>query len=242
VRRLLPSPGPVDDDALVEAYRFPAGRWLRVNFVASLDGVVAVEGRSGALGTPGDLRIFRLLRALADVVLVGWGTAAAEGYGLVAPDSPVAALRAGLGRPPELPIAVVSRRASLPRDIALAAAPTILITAAASDPDRRTALEDLGVRVLVCGDDDVDLPLALEELAALGLEHVTSEGGPQLLRHALAAGVVDELDLSIAPALVGSGTRLMGDAALPELVRPRLEQVLEEDGVLFTRYGLRDLR
>jgi hypothetical protein len=53
--------------------------------------------------------------------------------------------------------------------------------------------------------------------------------------------VVDELDLSIAPALAGTGARLMGDAALPELVRPRLEQVLEEDGVLFTRYGLRDL-
>ena len=51
--------------------------------------------------------------------------------------------------------------------------------------------------------------------------------------------MVDELDLTIAPALAGTGTRLMGEAALPELVRPRLEQVLEEDGVLFTRYGLR---
>jgi len=242
VRRLLPDPAPIDDDAaLADAYRFPEARWLRVNFVASLDGVVAVEGRSGALGSPGDLRIFRLLRALADVVLVGWGTASVEGYRLVGPDSPVGRLRVELGRPAELPIAVVSRRASLAVGDTLAAAPTILITSEASAPDRRTALEDVGVRVLVCGDDDVDLPLAQEQLGELGLQRVTCEGGPQLLRAALAAGVVDELDLTVSPALVGTGTRLMGEAALPELVRPRLEQVLEEDGVLFTRYGLREL-
>lgn len=242
MRRLLPDPGPLlDDAALAAAYATPEARWLRVNFVASLDGVVAVEGRSGALGSPGDLRIFQLLRALADVVLVGWGTASVEGYNLVAPDSPVGRLRAALDRPAELPIAVVSRRASLSVGDRLAAAPTMLITSEHSDPDRRKALEDAGVRVLVCGDDDVDLSLAIERMSELGLERVTCEGGPQLLRAALAAGVVDELDLTIAPALAGTGTRLMGEAALPELVRPRLEQVLEEDGVLFTRYGMRDL-
>ena len=240
MRRLLPDPGPLDDDAaLAEAYATPRARWLRVNFVASLDGVVAVEGRSGALGSPGDLRVFRLLRALADVVLVGWGTASVEGYKPVAPDSQVGRLRAALERPAELPVAVVSRRASLSPGDPLAAAPTILITAESADPGRRTALEDAGVRVLVCGRDDVHLPLALERLRELGLERVTCEGGPQLLRSALAAGVVDELDLTLAPALAGTGTRLMGEAALPELVRPRLQQVLEEDGVLFTRYGFR---
>ena len=65
--------------------------------------------------------------------------------------------------------------------------------------------------VLVCGDDDVDLPLALDRLAALGHEHVLCEGGPTLFRDALTAGVVDELDLSIAPALVGGGHRLLED-------------------------------
>jgi riboflavin biosynthesis pyrimidine reductase len=209
---------------------------MRVNFVASLDGVVAVEGRSAGLGSPGDLRVFRLLRALADVVLVGYGTAAAEGYGPVAPDSAVAGLRAALGRPAELPIAVVSRRASLARDDRLAVPPTIVVTCASSDPGRRAELTEAGVTVLVCGDDDVDLPLALAQLAGRGLERVTCEGGPQLLRSALAAGVVDELDLTIAPALVGTGARLAGEAALPELAWFRPAQVLEEDGVLFTRY------
>jgi riboflavin biosynthesis pyrimidine reductase len=237
VRRLLPDSAALDDDAaLAEAYAFPPGRSMRVNFVASLDGVVAVEGRSAGLGSPGDLRIFRMLRALADVVVVGYGTAAAEGYGPVAPDSRVARLRAELGRPAELPIAVVSRRASLVRDDRLAVPPTIVITCASSDADRRAALTEAGVTVLVCGDDDVDLPAALETLAERGLARATCEGGPQLLRSALAAGVVDELDLTVTPALAGTGTRLAGDAALPQLAWFRPAQLLEEGGVLFARY------
>ena len=54
----------------------------------------------------------------------------------------------------------------------------------------------------------------------------------------MAAGVVDELDLSIAPALVGGEARLV-DAQLPDVVRLALRQLLEEDDVLFTRYGVR---
>ena len=240
MRRLLPDPvADLDDDALVEAYRLPPGRSLRVNFVVSLDGAIAVAGRSAGLGSPADRRVFRLLRALADVVLVGFGTASAEGYGPVLADSPVGRLRTSLGRSPTAPIAVVSRRASLaPRDKLIGGdSPPLLITCAAADPDRRAALTAAGVTVLVCGDDDVDLPTALDALADRGLERVTCEGGPQLLRAALASEVVDELDLSIAPALVGAGARLL-DGSLPDVARPRLVQLLEEGGMLFTRYLL----
>jgi riboflavin biosynthesis pyrimidine reductase len=66
---------------------------------------------------------------------------------------------------------------------------------------------------------------------------VTCEGGPQLLSAALTAGVVDELDLTIAPALVGSPQRLL-DAALTSPVDLELRQLLQEDGVLFARYSV----
>ena len=237
MRRLLPSPtGDLADAGLVEAYRLPSGRSLRMDFVASLDGSIAVDGRSAGLGSPGDKRVFRVLRALADVVLVGAGTAGTEGYRPVAPDSPVGRLREEIGRPVGLPIAVVSRQASLDPSSALVAAPsTLVITCAAADAGRRAALAQAGATVLVCGNDDVDLPAAVAALAERGLEQVTCEGGPQLLRAALTAGVVDELDLTIAPALVGSAQRLLPDD-LPAPVELELRQVLEEDGVLFTRY------
>jgi 5-amino-6-(5-phosphoribosylamino)uracil reductase len=240
VRRLLPEPGELDDAGLVEAYRLPAGRSFRVNFIASLDGATTVAGRSRGLQSPGDLRVFRLLRALADAVVVGAGTATAEGYGPMTDDSVVGRLRRSLGRPPTAPIVVVSRRASLPPDSRLLTgdSPALCVTCEAADPDRRTALEAAGASVLVCGEDDVDLPTALDRLADLGYEQVTCEGGPELLRTALVAGVVDELDLSISPALVGGGVRLVGEP-LPDVARLELRQLLEEDGMLFARYGMR---
>ena len=247
MRRLLPGAvgsddAALDDDGLVEAYRRPPGRSLRVNFIASLDGAITVGGVSQGLGSPGDRRIFTVLRALADAVLVGAGTATAEDYGPITPDSAVGRLRASLGRPPTAPIVVVSRRASLPLGSRLAGvlpSPTLCLTCEAADQERRTALTDAGVKVLVCGEEEVDLPLALERLAERGLEQVVCEGGPQLLRAVLAAGVVDELDLSISPALVGGEARLL-DAGLPAPARLDLRQVLEEDGMLFTRYTPRD--
>ena len=242
MRRLLPGPaGELDDDSLVEAYREPPGRVVRVNFIASLDGSTTVGGRSKGLQSPGDLRVYRLLRALADGVLVGAGTATAEGYGPMTDDSAVGRMRVTLGRPATAPIVVVSRRASLSSESRLAAggpSPTVLVTCAAADPDRRAALAAAGVVVLVCGQDDVDLPLALDRLAERGIEQVTCEGGPQLLRSALAAGVVDELDLSISPALVGGGVRLVGDA-LADVAWLDLRSLLEEDGMLFARYRVR---
>jgi len=234
---------PAGPAALADAYRVAPGRHLRVNFVASLDGSISVDGRSGGLGSPGDRRVFQVLRALTDVVLVGAGTAAAEGYRPVLPDSPVGRLRAELGRPPVPPIAVVSRRASLRPDDQLvtdAVVPTLLVTCAAADPDRRAALTTAGVDVLVCGDDYVDLPAALDALAGRGLAQVLCEGGPALLAAALTAGVVDELDLTVAPLLVGDGPGLL-PTALPAPVRAELLQLFRADGVLFTRYALAGL-
>ena len=191
MRRLLPDPAELDDAGLVDAYRVPAGRHLRVNFIASLDGAVTVDGRSGGSGSPGDRRIFHVLRALADVVLVGHGTASAEGYGPVTADSAVGRLRAALGRPATAPIAVVSQAG-----VARPGEPAGHRRGRPDDPGhlRRRPTPDAGRRwpppgaiVLVCGDDDVDLPLALDRLAALGHEQVLCEGGPTLFRDALAA-------------------------------------------------------
>jgi riboflavin-specific deaminase-like protein len=243
MRRLLPGPAAdLDDDGLVAAYREPPGRVVRVNFIASLDGVTTVAGRSKGLQSPGDLRVFRLLRALGDAVLVGAGTATAEGYGPMTDDTTVGRMRVALGRPATAPVVVVSRRASLSPDSRLvrgASSPTVLVTCEAADADRRAALTAAGVEVLVCGEDDVDLPLALDRLAERGLEQITCEGGPQLLRSALTAGVVDELDLSIAPALVGGGVRLVGDEPLADVASLDLLSLLEDEGMLFARYRVR---
>src|SRR3954468_23522249 len=72
--------------------------WIRTNFVSTLDGAAyAGDGTSGSLGGPADKQVFALLRSLADVIIVGAGTARTEGYQPVRPDEVDTALRARLG-------------------------------------------------------------------------------------------------------------------------------------------------
>jgi len=236
---LPPSESWLDATGVAEAYRPPAGRFVRANFVQALDGATSVDGASAGLGSDADHQVFTVLRGWCDAVLVGHGTAAAEGYGPVGADDEVARLRAELGRPADAPVVVVSRRASLAPGDRLASAPTVLVTCGASDPARRAALADAGVRVLVHGDDEVDLPSALDALAAEGLEQLLCEGGPSLFRAALAADVLDELCLTTSPQLVGGAPGVLGDEGLGSPRPARLTHLLEEDGVLLARYSLR---
>ncbi|GHE07959.1 dihydrofolate reductase family protein [Klenkia taihuensis] len=239
MRGLVPPSGSrLDDTAVTEAYRPPDGRFVRANFVHALDGASSVDGVSAGLGSDADQRVFTVLRAWCDAVLVGHGTAAAEGYGPLEADSDVGRLRTALGRPATAPVVVVSKRASLSPGDRLAVPGTWLVTCGSSDADRRAALTDAGVRVLVSGDDDVDLAAALDALAAEGIESVLCEGGPSLFRDAVAAGLVDELCLTTAPLLTGGAPGVLGGNALPAPVQARLVQLLEEDGVLVARYAL----
>src|SRR5689334_21177112 len=96
-----------DMTRLAEAYAYPpATSWLRANMVASVDGAATISSlrgrRSEALGGPADRRLLSLLRALADVVIVGAGTVRAEAYGPVRSREWWAGLRDGA--PPPLAI------------------------------------------------------------------------------------------------------------------------------------------
>jgi riboflavin biosynthesis pyrimidine reductase len=71
--------------ALGDLYAYPtpvpASGWVRANMVSTLDGSAnGPDGGSGALGGSADRAVFGVLRGLADVILVGAGTARVEGY------------------------------------------------------------------------------------------------------------------------------------------------------------------
>jgi riboflavin biosynthesis pyrimidine reductase len=237
----------LDDAAIASLYAYrgptgagPQGPLLRANMVGSLDGAAAVQGVSGGLSSPGDRRVFWALRALADVIVVGAGTARAEGYHPTRIKAPWDSLGLREGRPAAPPLALVSRSLELdPAAPLIAGAPadarTIVITCEASPADRRAALAGVA-DVIVAGDDAVDLKAALAALAGRGLGRILCEGGPRLLRDLTAAGVLDELCLTLSPILSGPGpVRVLGGDPFPAQ-RLRLAHLLEEDGVLFARY------
>ena len=243
MRQLLPEP--VDAPDLHEVYgrgwRETGG--VRVNFIASLDGAVSVNGLSAPLQTPGDNAVFAALRDLADVVLVGRGTIAAEGYGVLAVDARRAAARRAHGFAPNLPLAIVTRALDLDPDHAVFDTPpgaprTIVVTCAQAPAGRLARLGDRA-DVIVAGDEAVDLALARAALAERGLRRILSEGGPRLLTTLLAASVADELCLTVAPLLAGPGSgRIVSGPALAAPVTGRITSLLEEDGALFYRFGL----
>lgn len=228
------------DAELARLYAYPAGRWVRGNMVASADGAAAVDGLSGGLSSPGDRRVFWVLRGLADVILVGAGTARAEGYHQTRAKGPWKELGLREGRPAAPPLALVSRTLDVdPATPLIAAAPpdarTIVITTHVSPADRRDALARVA-DVIVAGDDAVDLPAAMAALAERGLSRVLCEGGPHLLADMATAGVLDELCLTVSPLLAGPGaSRILAGTPFP-LRRLNLAHVLEEDGALFCRY------
>lgn len=241
MRRLLPDPAAdLSDDDLPAAYAVPTRRHLRVNFVTSADGAVAVDGVSGGLSSAADRRVFGVLRDLADVVLVGAGTARAEGYSYRAPDGPRRARRRAAGVA-ELPtFAVVSGSLDLDPTSSLfadALARTVVLTTARAPADRRTALAAVA-DVLVVGQDTLDPAAALDALADRGLRRVLCEGGPALFGALLAADVVDEVCLTVAPLFAGAGSGRVV-AGPPAAARTaRLLHVLEDGGTLLLRYAV----
>ncbi|AIV33628.1 MULTISPECIES: pyrimidine reductase family protein [unclassified Streptomyces] len=261
MRRLFPLPpvtdqtaGPGSDGAdrewslaeLAAAYAYPEpdgrrGTWLRANMVSTLDGAAQHDGRSQPISSAADMRIFGTLRALADVVIAGAETVRQEGYRPARARAEFAEARRAAGQAPVPAIAVVS--AGLELDFSLPlftspAVPTLILTGAAAAPDRIAAAEKAGARVVTAGDGvGVDPARALTALAELGHTRLLTEGGPRLLGQFVAAGVLDELCLTVSPMLTaGNAQRIAGGPAVEVPRRFALASLLEEEGFLFSRY------
>jgi riboflavin biosynthesis pyrimidine reductase len=214
----------------------PGGCWVLSNMVIGLDGTAAVNGKVGALSTPRDAELFRRLRALADVVLVGAETVRRERYGPVRLADDLAAARRQRGQSDPV-LAVVSSSLDLDPGLPLfanadTARRPLVLTGAASDP---SLLADVS-EVLVVGDERVDLYAALAELARRSLPIVLCEGGPTLLGELITADLLDEYCLTVAPLIGGDPLPAVDTSGLAMLRRFRLAHVAEEDDTLFLRY------
>ncbi|WP_030803680.1 dihydrofolate reductase family protein [Streptomyces sp. NRRL S-337] len=271
MRRLFPLPAPpvpaadgtaaapavtgADDrewtlDELADAYAYPAaddparaGRpgWLRANMVSSMDGAAHHEGHSQPLSSDADMRIFGVLRAVADVVVVGAETVRQEGYRPARAREAFAARRAAAGQSPAPAIAVVTAGLGLDFGLPLfteALAPTVVLTGAGAPADRVAKARAAGVEVLFAGEGlGVDPSRVAGVLAERGHTRLLTEGGPMLLGQFAAAGALDEMCLSLAPVVtVGDAPRIMKGPAVEVPERFVLASVLEEAGFLFTRY------
>ena len=250
LRMLLPGPavvGDLDDErgevlqALADLYAYPtpqpAPGWVRANMVSTLDGSASgPDGRSGSIGAAADHAVFSVLRGLADVILVGAGTARAEGYRLPTPTTGFAERRLGAQQSPTPTLALVTRSGRLPDSPEIFAPDALSLVVTCATADVNELRSRVGShRVIVAGDQDVDPTIAASQLAARGLTRILLEGGPTLLGRFESAGRIDEICLTLAPLLVsGPGPRIAHGP--PTTRRLRAAHLIECEGLLLGRW------
>lgn len=206
--------------------------------VAGLDGTARFEGRVGALSTDADQSLFRRMRQIADVVLVGAETVRREHYGPVRLSDADQQSRLQRGQAAVPPLAVVSRALDLDWSAAAfaeAVTPTIVITCEGAEPELRSEAAQ-HAEVIVAGDARVRPAQALGALAARGYRVVLCEGGPHWLGELVAADRLDELCLSVSPKMGGDDLPVCVTPPGGVLVNFALRAVMAEEETLFLRY------
>lgn len=236
----LPSPVPVPADAegaralaaLYAAPELPPGAvHVRAMMTTTLDGAIAgADGTSGSLHDPDDSFLFSVLRALADVVLVGAATVRAEDYRGVRGREDL--LRPSLrpGGAPRPALAIWSRSGELPHYVD-PDQPTYLLTpsAGAGEAAERSGLPAAQVLAADSAEE------AVEVLAARGMRLIQAEGGPSALARLAEAELLDELCFTTAHRTVGGPSPRVLDGA-PHQTRWTLESLLLGEGATLSRY------
>jgi riboflavin-specific deaminase-like protein len=240
VQRLLPDPAPTTVEEQLDAYRpwehpHDDRPFVAMNFAATVDGRAAIHGVSGPIGSDADTAMLAGLRTRFDAVMIGAGTMRAERYGCPVPNQAKRERRERLGLPHDPLMVIVSGRLDLPWDAPLfeEAGRVLIFTASeAEPPETATSLR------IVRHEGEVDLGAALTHLRQeRGVRALLCEGGPRLHGQMQAAGLVDDLFLTIAPKLTGGGAPRIVEADLPGIQPLDLAWLLEEDGELFARYS-----
>jgi riboflavin-specific deaminase-like protein len=209
--------------------------YLALNMVSSLDGKATIEWRTKGLSTELDRQLFHHLRTQSDAIMVGAGTVRIERYGRMAKSEELRDKREREGLERDPLAVVVSGRLDLPADLPLLNdREQRVIIATGSD----ASLPGVGDQVEYARVGD-DLPLLMARLREdHGVRSVLCEGGPTLNSHLLAAGLVDELFLTLNPKLAGGAAALtiVAGRGLIEPAELELISVAEGEGDLFTRW------
>jgi riboflavin biosynthesis pyrimidine reductase len=243
VERLFPEPASLTVTEALDAFDPAAAAgserpYLYVNMVATVDGRAAIGGRAQALGDEADLSMLLGLRERADAVLIGTGTLRAEGYARLVGAPERRERRVARGQGEDAVAVLISKGLTLPWDAGLFAAPEqpvlVYTEARGSAPLVPAPIEIVRL-------EDASPDAVLRELRARGVRGLLCEGGPTLNRSLLAAGLVDELFLTLAPLLTADDAepRIVTGEALPDPALLELRWALRHGHELLVRYGVR---
>jgi riboflavin-specific deaminase-like protein len=253
LRRLLPAGEAATPQAVADQLELAASRraprkrpYVILNMISTVDGRASIDGRSGPLSSEADRQLFHALRAAVDAVVVGAGTVREERYGRMIREEATRRARRARGRSEEPLACVVSGRLALPADLPFLATPHARVVIITPSPDSLAGVAAQVEYVRAAHEGMLDLGRALAELhERFEVRTLLCEGGPHLNSHLLAAGLVDELFLTLSPKLAGGdpatgeALRIIAGPALDTPMELELVGLLESGSQLFVRYGVR---
>jgi len=229
---------PVDDllGLYLEDQRRAVDRpWLMLNFVSSIDGGTAFEGKSSQLGDEDDKELFQMLRAIPDIILVGAGTVEAENYRPVSLDAERRRRRVEVGLSEVPVLAIVSGRLSFDPEARVFSDSEyrpMVITGPDAEPAKLAMLGDAADVIIL---DEVTPAAIMSRLGAASV--ILCEGGPTLAGQFAADGFVDEVNLTVAPTLIsGRSARIAHGPPVEAPIDMTLDRALVGDRSLFLRY------
>ncbi len=239
MRRLIPEPGSASLESELGLYRPfdqpPGSRpHVAVNMISTLDGRASIEGRSKELGSEADSEHLLGLRTRFDAVMVGGGTMRSERYGRIVrqPEFHRQRLAAGLAAEPLA--VIISGNLDLPFDAPLFTdghGKVLIFTRKKKAPETSTPVE------LVTREEGIEMTEVMAHLRHReGVRALLCEGGPHLFGQLLAAGLVDDLFLTITPVATGGEAPRILEGELPSRAGFKLDRLLEAEGDLFARY------
>lgn len=197
--------------------------FVTLKIAASLDGRIAISsGESQWITGPESRRLVHSMRARADAVMVGSGTALA--------DDPQLTVRDVTG-PEPLRVIIDSYLKVSPsaRIFSKGERPPVIFGAKGVSKGKVDRLRDLGAEVILVArtKDGLSLKGTLRKLAAIGVTSLLVEGGTRLSAGFIKAGLVDKLSLFYAPVLIGGdGFPMTGGLKISSLKKaPRLKDM-----------------
>jgi 2,5-diamino-6-(ribosylamino)-4(3H)-pyrimidinone 5'-phosphate reductase len=168
-----------------------------LNAAMTLDGKIATKMGSSEISGEEDLLRVHRLRMECDAIMVGINTVLA--------DNPRLTVHKISVNPADNPLRVVvdsQARTPLSSRILSKDAPTIIAVSKKAPEDR---VKQLGqhAKILVCGDERVDLECLMENLGRQGIGTLMLEGGSTLNYSMITRGLVKEVRVCVAPMIVG---------------------------------------
>ena len=196
----------------------------------SLDGYIATDsGDSNYVTGPANILHLHRMRALSDAIVVGAGT--------IACDDPQLTTRLAEGPNPVRVVLDPSRRLHSRHGVFSDGAAETIVVCDERRITRGKESHGLAEVVGVPADDGrLDLEAVLTRLAERGLVAVFVEGGGATVSRFLEAGLLDRLQVAIAPLVTGAGTaglRVPGRDRIAECLRPPHRVFSMGDDVLF---------